>query len=395
MLTGSSFCNDSQRPSVSGRFGPPGSGFWRHEYCVEPTEDLSDVEGQFWSLFYPWMKIPGSSLSPILHGTEVEFPRDCIQVIRCRPFTFATKVVNRWFSNRTLLVGDAAHVFPPFGGQGIATGIRDAQSLAWRLAVMSRLDVGTEVKDKILRGWSQERRHAWNAAMQATKLNGSIVNERRLVGGLLFRIWMRVLWWFPGIVWRRTHAAFRDKLIYDHESCPDGFFLSGSGGGRKVAQVWVRRGVETPQLSDAAFLRDLSGLSLLVLVRDEERRIAEKDVEGLIKQANLPGALLAIENVTFYHIDGKSGETGRIKDGEAAYGDAAVADYYPCSGQELLRHGIKPIRGYDWTAVQDRLGLDANLVLIRPDFFIHSTASTVQEMAANLQKVREYFDEIV
>lgn len=388
---GCSFCNDSRRPSVSGRSGPPGSGFWRHEYSVEPTDDLSDVEGQFWSLFYPWMTVQGSSISSALRGIDVSFPRECIEVIRCRPFTFATKIVNKWFVNRTMLIGDAAHVFPPFGGQGIATGIRDAQSLAWRLTVLSRLDVSKETREKVLRGWSQERRHAWNAAMMATKLNGSIVNERSLVSGLVWRTWLRVLWWFKAIAWSRTEKAFRDKLVYNRDSCPEGFFLEQMGAGRKVAQVWARRRGEKPVLSDVAFLRDLSGLSLLVLIRDERNRLREQDIERLLKETDLPDGLLTMENVTFYHVDGKSGKTLLAKDEEAGHQEDAPADYYPCSAEELEREGIKPIQAYDWTAVQDRLGPSVNLVLLRPDFFVHSVASTVEELAGNLRKVREYF----
>ena len=72
-------------------------------------------------------------------GREITFPKDCIEILRCRPFKFTHKVVNRWFDNRTILIGDAAHVFPPFGGQGIACGIRDAEELSWRIAILASL----------------------------------------------------------------------------------------------------------------------------------------------------------------------------------------------------------------------------------------------------------------
>lgn len=97
-----------------------------------------------------------------------------------------------------MLIGDAAHVFPPFGGQGIATGIRDAQALGWRLAMMDHLNASPSVREKILTGWSQERRHGWEAATLATKLNGSIVNQTASWSGLFYRICMRLLWLLPG-----------------------------------------------------------------------------------------------------------------------------------------------------------------------------------------------------
>lgn len=47
---------------------------------------------------------------------EVTFPYDYIEVLRCRPFHFSHRVVNKWFAERTILIRDAAHVFPLFGG---------------------------------------------------------------------------------------------------------------------------------------------------------------------------------------------------------------------------------------------------------------------------------------
>ncbi|KAK0646764.1 hypothetical protein B0T16DRAFT_327700 [Cercophora newfieldiana] len=381
--SGFHFCNDSKRPQVSGRFGPPNSGFWRHEYSVEPEDDLSDVQGHFWNLFTPWMIIPGSKFSRALKQA-VEFPRDCINVVRCRPFTFAVKVVNRWFSNNTMLIGDAAHVFPPFGGQGIATGIRDAQGLGWRLAVMSRLNVSQETQERILTGWAQERRHGWKSALMATKLNGSIVNQRSFFRGFLFRTFMRLLWKFKSIVWNRTQIAFRDKLVFDHKTCPDGFFLGQSGCGRKVAQVWVRKGGEAPRLSDSALLRNLSHISLLVFVRDKSDSMAvlRGEIAAALKQADLPGDLVTMDDVTFYNVSG-----GKVEDVDVESAEV----YHPCTTEELAAEGITPIRGYRHTAVQDRFDSSACFVLIRPDFFVHSVATNGEELLENLRRLGGYF----
>jgi len=42
-------------------------------------------------------------------------------------------VADKWYQDNCLIIGDAAHQFPPSGGYGLNTGISDAFSLAWRL----------------------------------------------------------------------------------------------------------------------------------------------------------------------------------------------------------------------------------------------------------------------
>jgi hypothetical protein len=172
-------------------------------------------------------------------------------------------------------------------------------------------------------------------------------------------------------------------LVFNHQTCPDGFFLENAGGGQKVAQVWVRQLGQKPKLSDAAFIRNLSRLSLLVLVKDLPS-VGHREIAEVLRTSELPENILTMDDVTFYHIH--SGiENIPVKP------ETVAEVYYSCTTKELVGEGISPIKGYRSTSVQDRLGSSARFVLLRPDFFVHSVALDVKGLFKNLQRVREYF----
>ena len=150
------FICSPQRPSVCGRFGLYERRLWRFEYILNEGEDPMEMakEDGWKKIVYPYLTHDGIRYG--LNGGKIMYPEDCINVLRCRPFKFKAQVANTWAVGRVMLIGDAAHNFPPFGGQGIASGFRDAFSLAWRLSL---LVVYPEMRhEELLVAWFEERK---------------------------------------------------------------------------------------------------------------------------------------------------------------------------------------------------------------------------------------------
>ncbi len=83
-----------------------------------PSEEVADLnnEATAWRLLEPWR----------LDRTNATLERHAV-------YTFQARWVDDWRRGRIFLAGDAAHQMPPFAGQGMCSGIRDAANLAWKL----------------------------------------------------------------------------------------------------------------------------------------------------------------------------------------------------------------------------------------------------------------------
>ncbi|MFE6620020.1 bifunctional 3-(3-hydroxy-phenyl)propionate/3-hydroxycinnamic acid hydroxylase [Streptomyces sp. NPDC057740] len=75
-------------------------------------------------------------------------------VVRETQYTFRARIADRWRSGRVFLLGDAAHLTPPFIGQGLCAGLRDAYNLAWKLARV----LGQGGDERLLDTYESERK---------------------------------------------------------------------------------------------------------------------------------------------------------------------------------------------------------------------------------------------
>lgn len=98
---------------------------------------------------------------------------ESIEIWRWAVYRFRAAVAERWQQHRVFLLGDAAHQMPPFLGQGLCAGIRDAVNLAWKLVAVLRQDVDAV----LLESYQSERRPHVLAIVEAAKAFGRIVGE--------------------------------------------------------------------------------------------------------------------------------------------------------------------------------------------------------------------------
>jgi 3-(3-hydroxy-phenyl)propionate hydroxylase len=89
---------------------------------------------------FEFMLLPGEDPDQIKQPRVIQgllsswMPVDAYRIERAAVYTFHGLVAERWRSGRVLIAGDAAHQTPPFLGQGMCAGIRDAANLAWKLS---------------------------------------------------------------------------------------------------------------------------------------------------------------------------------------------------------------------------------------------------------------------
>ena len=90
-----------------------------------------------------------------------------LEIIRTASYTFRARLASRFQAGRVFLLGDAAHLTPPFIGQGLAAGLRDADNLAWKLAHVLTGQAGASV----LASYETERRpHAKAIVKKAVRV---------------------------------------------------------------------------------------------------------------------------------------------------------------------------------------------------------------------------------
>lgn len=146
-------------------FSMPAPNGRRFEFSLQPHETAEELldDDTLRRLFKPWRNY------------------DELKVIRKVVHTFRARIVPRLSVGRVFLIGDAAHLMPIFGSQGMNSGARDANNIGWKLAMVIRHGASPALLDT----YHDER---WEAVIKTVKMatiNGKLQKVQSIPMSLL------------------------------------------------------------------------------------------------------------------------------------------------------------------------------------------------------------------
>ena len=288
----------------------------RWEFMLLPGEPVEGAvsEQRLWQLLSRWLK-PGEA-----------------SIWRAAAYRFHALIARDWRRGRILLAGDAAHQTPPFLGQGMCQGLRDAGNLAWKLDCVLRGEAGEGLLDT----YAQERRPHVVETTRIAKEFGRIISERdpdrarerdlRMLGG----------------------EAGEARTLYRQELIPgltSGLVSSTAPlAGKVFPQPLVTRGADADVLLD-----DVSGPCWRVVVAGGSGVAVKREIVAASNQQGLPAIALGVD-----------------------------ADDFPRDAVQVTEHDDLLGR---WLAAAGCVG-----ALVRPDHYVFGAFGSAQEAAQVLEE---------
>ena len=224
------FICDPRRPTPH-MVAPGGRQRW--EFMLKPGEQPEDMERpeSVRRLLAPWCDV------------------EKIRIERTAVYRFQAREAKSFSKGRCFLAGDAAHVTPPFAGQGLVAGLRDVANLAWKLAWVIR----GQADQRILDSYDVERRpHARKIIALARFLGALVMPSNRAVAFVVHGL-MRAIRVLPA-----GRALFDDLKVKPENTFDAGLFWRDKRAerlraGSTLPQGWVRTATDSgPILSDEA-----------------------------------------------------------------------------------------------------------------------------------------------
>ena len=298
---------DPARPTTIVQSGPRHR---RWEFMLLPNEQPSDFEDteRVWALLEPWYRPEDGPLT------------------RSTVYEFRSMVADEMRKGRVLIVGDAAHLTPPFLGQGLCSGLRDAANAAWKL-------------DLVLRGVADER------------LLSTIEAERQLQNETVIRL-----------------AIELGKVLcqLDPEAAAE-------------RDATLRAAGPPPPLELAPLTRGL----LHQPIGEPDPLAGTLSVQGVVAHAGREGRFDDVVGAGFQLIVAEGDPLDRLSGAERKLLDtlgATVASLDPTAP-----HGVQDVDGRLTAWLSEH---NAHAVLVRPDFYVFGGAASSHALPELLEDLR-------
>ncbi len=238
------YCDPSQ-PATAVNSGP---GRRRFEFMRRADMSVEELgrESTAWRLMAPWNVTPETA-----------------QLERHAIYTFRGRWAHSFRCGNVFLAGDAAHLMPPFLGQGLCSGLRDASALSWRLVMVHR-----GVADPaILDSYSSERTGHVREIIEEAVAAGRVICELDVDRAAARDTEMRSLAGDPAAVTREPpHPRLGEPSL----TVP-----SGGSDGRLAPQARVRSAAGVGLFDDVVG----AGWQLISRVGDPAALLSDTDVE--------------------------------------------------------------------------------------------------------------------
>lgn len=233
------FICDHRRP-VPHMIAPNGRQRW--EFMLHPGEDPQQMlsDENIAKLLKPWGSL-----------NDINIERKAI-------YRFHSRCAKAFSRGRVFLVGDAAHITPPFVGQGLVAGLRDVANLAWKISWVLK---GNSHAD-ILKTYSRERRPHAKAMILLARVMGKLVMPTNAVAAIITHGPVRASRLLPSIRRYTEDAKVKPKNRFKK-----GFFMPTPKGapvvcGAQLPQHLVRKKGGEIVLSDDVFSQGFSLVGL-------------------------------------------------------------------------------------------------------------------------------------
>jgi len=187
---------DPRRAGTYMRIGP---SRYRWEFRLLPDDTVDDFGtiADLYPLIQPWV----DGIAPAE-----------MQLVRVTEYTFRAQIADHWRRDNVFLLGDAAHLTPPFIGQGLCAGIRDAMNLSWKLAGV----IHGWLPQSVLDSYEQERKPHARYMIRFALTVGRVMTAGGEAGNVLRRAVVPRLHLIPGVrrkVVDSTTPALSDSAL--------------------------------------------------------------------------------------------------------------------------------------------------------------------------------------